>query len=247
MGRGKIKIPSYTDPVGLYEQIRKGKRSRFPPGYFLYDTENEAVRKIVRFFVKDILGYMTREDILRKIRKDDFYQHKLAGLVALKYDSSPSLAVMDAFPELSMRPWEFHECHNNYWSGEGGYERAVEAFRFVFHERMGLFSKEEILPYLNNEKILEVGLGGAFKRGFGSNLYLCAEKCFPGLLKEWEPGEHVVNNYWTKEKGIKALRWLFEEHLGFTRDEIIEHFSRDFAKKHQLYGMLQRCFNSNVY
>lgn len=247
MGRRKTEEPFYDDPAELYIQIYQGKRKRFPSGYFRYDTNSAAVHKIVRYFITDILGYRTREDILRKIRKQDFYNHKLAGLVAIKYSSSPSLAAMDAFPELDMQPWEFHECHNNYWAGEGGEERAVEAFRFMFHQRMGLFTKEEILPHLNHEKIRGTELVGAFKVVFESNLYLCAEKCFPGMFKEWEPGEHVVNNYWTKEKGIKALRWLFDEHLRFTRDEILAHFSRNFAKKHQMYGMLQTCFNSNVF
>lgn len=243
--RRRIKPLEYTNPVCLYKDILKGEVKTFPSGYFLYDTDRSASKEIVRFFLEEYLGYRTRQDILMKVRLDDFRKNKLGGLINLVYQTSPSRAAMDAFPEYKMLPWEFHECHNSYWKGEAGITRAIEAFHEVFHNRMGISSKEDIKPYMNHESITELGLHGAFKRGFNSSLYTCAEFCFPGMFQPWELGSHVDNGFWTEEKGIKALKWLLEEELNLTRDEIPHTLNRELLKKYDLYGMIQRCFNGN--
>lgn len=234
-------------PVEIYLEILSGKRKSFPRGFLMYDTDNAASKEIVRFFIQNILELKTRDDILMKIRKDAFGKYKLGGLLNIRYKTSPSRAAIDAFPELKMQPWEFHEAQNNYWKGEGAEERAIEAFRFVYYEKLKL-KPDEVVTHLTHESVAKEKLLGAIKIVFDSNLNLAIQKCFPEVgAYTWEIGGHVPNRYWNKERGIEAFRTLLEDELKLSREEICSKLSRKFMKEHNLYGMVQRCFNSNIY
>lgn len=242
----KQKKLSYWTPVEIYQHILLGKEKSFPRGFFLYDVDHTATKEIVRYFISVIMRYETREDILIKIRKQDFAENKLAGLLAIMYNSSPSEAAIEAFPELKMNLWEFHETKNNYWTGENGKEHGKEAVHWLFYEKLGL--KDEDIPGHFSWVVFEENrLAGAVKRAFNISLQECAAYCFPGLFPEWALLKHVPNNYWTEEKGIYALKWTIEVKLHLKRDEIVSVYGREFMKEHNLYGMIQRCFNSDIY
>lgn len=242
----RYRKPECGTPVETYKLILQGKLKSFPRGFFLYDLDRTATKEIVRYFITDIMRYETREDILVKIRKQDFEKNKLSGLITLMYNSSPSRAAIDAFPELNMHLWEFHETMNDYWTGENGKEHGKEAVHWLFYEKLRL--RDEDIPGNFSWDIFKKNrLSGAVKRAFNTSLQECAAYCFPGLFPEWALLSHVPNKYWTEERGIYALKWTFEEKLHLKREDIVSLYSRDFMKEQNLYGMVQRCFDSDLY
>ena len=81
---------------------------------------------------------------------------------------------------------------------------------------------------------------------FNSSLYQAINTTYPNKFKEWE-FKRTPKNFWTKEKGIEATKWLIEEKLKLTDDELKEQLSVKLFKDNGLVGMLKYCFNNSPY
>ena len=85
------------------------------------------------------------------------------------------------------------------------------------------------------------------KRAFNCDLYEAINHTYPEAFKRWEIGNHVRNDYWTKEEGILATKWLIEEKLNWNEIDIRKNFNKQIFVDNNLYGMLQACFCSSPY
>lgn len=85
------------------------------------------------------------------------------------------------------------------------------------------------------------------KRAFNSTIFEGLEAAYPGKFKKWELGEHVQNDYWNKDNGILAVKWLLENKLKWSDAEIKKNYSKQIYKDNNLYGMIQICFNSSPF
>ncbi len=68
---------------------------------------------------------------------------------------------------------------------------------------------------------------------------------YPNIFKPWELGDHVANNYWNIEKGKEAVKWLVEDKLKWDEETLKKNLCKEIFKENNLYGMIQRCFNSS--
>lgn len=232
--------------IEIYELVRTGVLGRFPLYFFDCDESDIYCPLIVRHLIEDILNLKDRNEVTQKIRKSSFTENKLAGLLSIKYDSSPSKAVINAYPERNYKLWEFHECQNNYWVGEKGRANGIEATKWLFEEKLK-WNKEDIKEGATWDLFTSNGLRGMLKRAFNNSIWECIESTYPGAFKRWEIGEHVPNEYWDIEKGTEALRWLIEERLKWTKEDVKEKLDKQVFIDNDLYGMVQRCFFSSPF
>ena len=82
------------------------------------------------------------------------------------------------------------------------------------------------------------------KKCYNGSPYQAINTAYPNKFKEWE-FSIVPRNFWTKEKGIEATRWLIEEKLKLSDEELKEKLSSKLFKHNGLSGMLQACFNNS--
>jgi hypothetical protein len=102
---------------------------------------------------------------------------------------------------------------------------------------------EEIPKKVSYKIFKENGLGGMLQTLYNSSPYQAINALHPGKFKPWE---FSVKNYWAKETLLKAresTKWLIEEKLKFTPNDI-----RKVKRKHFLdfnLGQMLRIFYQN--
>ncbi|MCQ6289328.1 hypothetical protein NPM18_33265, partial [Bacillus cereus] len=69
---------------------------------------------------------------------------------------------------------------------------------------------------------------------------------YPGRFKEWELKE-VPLNFWTKEKGLEALRWTVEEKEKLTLEQLLQVYSERWLIKNRLSTPCQKYWRENRY
>ena len=80
---------------------------------------------------------------------------------------------------------------------------------------------------------------------FNDSLYQAINAAYPEKFKPWELN-CVPRGYWGNiENGIEATRWLFEEKLKLSDEEIKSQISRKLFEDNGLDGMLQQCFSGS--
>ena len=81
---------------------------------------------------------------------------------------------------------------------------------------------------------------------FKDSPYQAINTAYPDKFKEWE-FKNTSRDFWTKDKGIEATKWLVEEKLKLTDEELKEQLSQKLFIDNNLGGMLYTCFNSSPY
>lgn len=233
------------DETEIYQYLLDGKINRFPKDFISCDEAKDYMPRIVRYLIENVLIW-DKEDIKKKLRRSTFEDYKLAGVLAFYYNSSPYLAIVDAYGEDYIKPWQLTNAPNNYWLGEEGKKHAVEATKWLFFDVLG-WDIDDIKKNVNHQVFIDNNLLGMLKRAFNSSLWECLNYVFPNTFKPWEIGSHVPNNYWTIEKGIEATRYLLETKLKWTKEDICKKYCKQIFIDNNLYGMIQMCFNASPY
>lgn len=232
-------------PIDVYKLVLIGKISRFPKDFWNSLDSDVYVPEITKFLIEDILKW-NNLDIKNKLRKKTFEENKLRGMLYLKYRDSPYQAITSAYPERNYKPWDFVNTPNSHWQGEQGKLNAKVAIKWLFEEKLK-WTIEDIKNNANQQVFTENNLLGMLKKAFDSDLFTAIDFVYPGQFKRWEVGVHVRNNYWNKEEGILATKWLIEVRLKWSDLDIKKYFNKQIFMDNGLYGMLQMCFNSSPY
>ena len=231
--------------IEIYELVRSGKMVKFPMYFWECDESNEYAPQLTRYLIENILNW-SDEDIKKKLRKSTFRNNSLGGLICIKYNDSAFAAITTAYPEKNFHAWDFVNAPNDYWQGEKGKENAILAMKWLIEEKLK-WSENEIIEKLNQEVFKEHNLIGMLKRAFSCSLFEAIDATYPGRFRKWQIGDHVKNDYWTKEEGILAVKWLIEHKLKWSDNDIKKNYSKQIYKDNNLYGMIQICFNSSPF
>ncbi|MBU3188734.1 hypothetical protein K9O30_06110 [Clostridium bowmanii] len=232
-------------PIETYELVRSGKIKKFPKHFWECDDSDEYAPQLTRYLIEKILKWKD-DDVREKLRKTTFKEHKLGGLLLCKYKDSCYEAITKAYPKKNFHAWDFVNAPNDYWQGEQGKENAIYATKWLIEEKLK-WSENEIVENLNQNVFTENHLLGMLKKAFNCTLFEAIDAAYPGKFKNWEIGTHVKNNYWDKDKGVLAVKWLIEHRLKWTDTDIKENYSKQIYKDNNLYGMLQCCFNTSPF
>lgn len=105
------------------------------------------------------LGYSKREDWYRCTYKD-IATHFGGGLLKLHYDNSPTLLIMESFPDYPWQPWRFSHTPVRYWESLANRKKYLN---WVVSE-LGVGGYEE----LNVRHFLE-NFGGGLLKAYGDS------------------------------------------------------------------------------
>ena len=154
------------------------------------------------------------------------------------FNDSPYQAINTAYPN-KYKEWEFKQVPQGFWSKEKG----IEATKWLVEDKLKL-SDKELKERLSYKLFKNNGLGGMLDICFNGSPYLAINTAYPSKFKEWE-FNLVPQGFWTKEKGVEAVKWLIEEKLKLSEGELKEQLSGKLFVDNGLGGMLIICFDNS--
>ena len=237
----KVKYPIIDDIdiIEMYKEILKGTRKKFANGTWQRPDAIPNAIKITKYLIEEKLK-LSDNEIKDQLSEKLFVDNRLRGMLKHCFNDSPYKAINTIYPNR-FKEWDFNRTPINFWNKEKG----VEATKWLIEEKLKL-TDEEIKEQLSIKLFADNDLYGMLQQCFNGSPYLAINTAYPNKFKEWEFSTTPVK-FWNEEKGIEATKWLIEEKLKLTDEELKEQLSQNLFKNNNLGGMLWCCFNSSPY
>ena len=226
-------------PVELYQLVVEGEVSKFPKGYWIDFEPSDTAVPIIRYLVEERLE-LSDEDVLKYWNFGLIKANKLRGMMESLFSNSPYLAIESAYPG-KFKPWEFKNVPRDFWTKE----IAIEAIKWLIEGKLKL-SDEEVLKHWSVKFLRANGFQGMIETVFSGSPYLAIEAAYPGKFKPWE-FKCTPQDFWTKEMAIEAIKWLIEDKLKLSDEEVLKRWSANFLRTNRLQGMLGIVFSGSPY
>jgi hypothetical protein len=225
--------------IGLYEDGCDGVRKMLPRGFLhgLQGRSNGAI--LTRYLVEEVLRVPIDGQLPRRVTQAVFNAHGLSGVLGYAFRGAPWEALESAYPGR-FHPWEFRKSPTNYWQGSEGRARAIRATRWLFETRLR-WSDADIRERCHVQTFYDHGVGGMLATVFGASPWKALEAAYPGRFRPWELAMTSTDFWAGPEAGahaVRAVRWLIEERLGWTEEQVRRQLTRSVFARHGLGGLL---------
>lgn len=130
------------------------------------------------------------------------------------------------------------------WTGEEGISNAIKCTKYLI-ENILKWDTEQVKQKLNINTFLDNKLGGMMTIIFSSSPYTALNYAYPDTYKPWEMAMCPLNT-WDDETSIIATKWLIEEKLCWSEQEMKEKIDIDYFIDYGLQGMLHTTYNGSV-
>lgn len=227
--------PYYAINAIYPNRFKPWELSNTTMGFWNLETAKDATKWLIEEKLK-----WDDEDIKNKISKKVFIEYGLGSMLKKFFECSSYEALENAYPGR-FKPWEFKFCPKNFWNKETG----KQSLKWLFEEKLKL-TPEEIIKVYDKKLLIDNGLYGMIRCAFDNDLFEAINYTYPGRYKIWQL-KHIVRNYWTKETAKEAFKFVIEEELKLSDEEICSKITLDFMKKHNLYGILCICFDGSCF
>ncbi|MBQ3422031.1 MAG: hypothetical protein IJH34_10255 [Romboutsia sp.] len=233
---------SKMDAVDVYKLLLTNRIGRFPNGFWIRPDAIDNAIKCTKYLMENILK-LSDEEIKEKLTYNLFRENKLKGMLMTCFGGSPFKCIQTTYPEKNFKPWEFNMAPLNYWQD---INNSIEATKWLIETKLR-FTDDEIKEKLNVKLFQQNGLGGMLGISFNGSPYNAINTAYPEKnIKPWE-FKIVPQGYWTKKTGIEATKWLIEDKLKLSDEEIKEQLSQNLFIDNGLYGMLKHSFNGSPF
>lgn len=228
------------DAIDVYKLVLEGKYvKKFPENYWQQEDAMVNGIKCVKFLIFDILK-ATPDNMFDFINIKVFKEYKLLGMLRACFNASPYELINNMYPD-KFKPWELPNAPKYIWTKEN----VANATKWLIEDKLKL-SDEELKKQLSIKLFKANGLLGMLNSIENKSPYEAINLAYPGKFQPWEFG-CVSRNYWGKETGKQAVKWLVEEKLNLKKDEDFLNLTKKVFLDNGLYGMYQVCFNRNLY
>ncbi len=218
-------------PLDLYSLIVDRQLKKFPNGYL----DKPAIKEIIRHVIIDKYGY-TREEILTKVDREFFKNNYMGGFHKF-FEFGESEILIYAFPEMDLKYWEFRKVPPKFWESK---ENQRSFVCWIANRKKIDITKKEGLRRITADIIQKNG--GSKALIYAGGLFELLDSVACGKYKKWEI---IKMTSWTEKDIIEATKWLIEEKLLFTPEQVCNIKVEDFVK-YNLGGMLQRGCNHSI-
>ena len=236
--RGMLEIIYRGSPYNAINSVYLGRFKPWqlnivPHHYWTSKTGSDAIKWLIEKKCQ-----WSENDIKKFICTNVFIENGLYGLLEILYNGSPFKAINTVYPGR-FNPWELIQAPNRYWTAETG----IEAIKWLIEEKYK-WCDSDIKKCFCVKLFNENGLSGMLGTIYNGSPFRAINTVYPDRFKPWELIQ-VPSKYWTIETGIEATKWLIEEILELTNEDIIKNLPQSVFKENGLGGMLQRCYNSS--
>ena len=221
----------------LEDVLVKGKN--FPHGTWNCDEKYENAKNVTKTLIEKVLKW-SDDDIKEKLSANTFRKYSLTGMFIILFNASPYLAIDNAYPG-KFKQWDLPSVSKKFWN----METAREATRWLIEEKLK-WSDDDIKEKLSANIFEKNSLGGMLVILFNDNSYFAIENAYPGKFKPWELSG-TPKYFWNLKTASDATRWLIEEKLKWSDDDIKHKLSKNTFRKNSLGGMLAVLFNDSPY
>lgn len=219
------------DPIVVWKTVREGTELKvFPNNYLNKDTAKLLIRELLLKELK-----LSRDEML-SINYRFLSNYKLGGTRKF-FDNNITDLLIYCFPEFKFHPWEVTKSQPHMWEDENirsGFIRWVAE-----KENIDLTNIKDISRF---SAIMIQNYGGSKALKYGNGLFELIKPVISPEIKEWQV---FKVNKWDKDKAIKAVKWLIEEQLKWSYQDVYEKLTAKVFYKNNLGGLLSKfCHNS---
>lgn len=223
-------------PIEIYKMVLRGDLKAFPRGFWQRPEAEQNAIIVTKFLLEDILKW-SENDIKSKLLKSTFDNNKLGGMINTIFNGSPFNAINLTYPN-KYNIWDFTQTPKNYWNKE----TSLKAIKWMIEDKLQ-WNSDDIKTKLTKQTFKDNNLSGMLQIVYNESPYDAINNFYPNKFKPWEL--KAPNNYWNKESGIEATKWLIEEKLKLSYKDIKEKLSFDLFIKNSLGGMLACLYNNS--
>ena len=226
-------------PIEIFEMVLAGEIKRYPNQFWTGADADNNLKIVVRYLIEEKLK-LTDEELKAQWGFSLLKKYKLYGMTKTMFDNS-SIAVINAVYPGKFKIWELKKVSNGYWTRES----AIEALKWLIEEELQL-TDEELINFWSLKELKKYHLDKPIDQVFSTNLYEAIDAVYPGKFKAWQ-FKSVPAGFWNEERAIEAIKWVIEEKLRLTDDEVLNRWCRRFLVEHGLNGMVQLVFKNNIF
>lgn len=227
------------DITEIYKELLRGDRKRFPKGIWQRPDALDNAKKCIKYLIEDRLKF-TDEEIKNNLSINLFADNNLGGMLLKCFNNSPFEAINSVYPN-KFKPWEFN-VPQSYWNEQ----TAVEALKWLLEEKLK-WSDEEIKEKLSVRLFDDNGLHTPIYKLFDASPFKAINAAYPNKFKPWDL-KSVSRNFWDSDYNCRnAIKWLIEEKLKLTDEEIKNQLSGDLFIENNLRGMLNIRFKGSPF
>jgi predicted transposase YbfD/YdcC len=224
--------------VEVYKIVLSGGTNRFPKGFWTGASSKQNAIDVTKYLIDDFLK-LSDDDLMGSSMSKIFMKNKLGGMLSMIYSSSSYEAINSSYPG-KIKPWQL-ATPSSYWTIKTG----IEATKWLLEEKLK-WSDEEIKEKWCGKILKENKLGGMRNVVYNASPYNCINSAYPDKFKPWE-FKKVPKNFWSKETGIEATKWLIEEKLKWSDDDVKAQLSGYTFNDNGLAVMVSIVFHNSTY
>lgn len=240
MGNKKKRINTeLLTAVEVYKLVLSGELKAFP-AYFWSETDGkDNAREVTRYLFEEILSW-SPEDIKKKFKHEVMKRYKLDGMYLNCFGQDLFQVVDNAYPGI-FRPWEMAKKPHDFWTDEN----CRLAMKWLFEEKLEIDTSNPMRK-IESDDFKDNGLSGMLNMRFKNQPFKAVEFMYPGKFREWEITK-TVKGFWTLENAASATRWLFEEKLKWSDQEIMSRVTSHTFSENGLKGMMAAVFEGSPF
>lgn len=205
---------------------------------FRFWTRENGI-KAVKWLIEEKLNW-SDEEIKKNLSHAIFSENHLNAMLICCFGGCLYQAINAAYPGR-FKERDLSRAPINYWN----YENAVTAIKWLIEEKFQ-WNEEDIKKNFSGQILTQNRLGGPFQKFFNGRTFQALEAIYPGRFKEWEL-PIAPKGFWTEENAIKAVKWLIEEKLQWSDDDIKRQISVKTFRDNGLDGLINNCFKSSPF
>lgn len=230
--RRKLGIDFTTlTPVEVYELLVSRTILTFPNAYVVPENMKPILREVFLNRLK-----LTREEICKNINDEYLMQYSLGG-ARKAFNQSIYQMINYCFPEMNIKPWELNRIQNGFWTQKQNQKEFMEWL--VKKEKINVKSIQSLRRI--DAKLIQK-YGGSKPLVYSGGLYQLILLVVKIDIKEWQA---TKMREWKEEKAIEAIKWLIEEKLKWSDEEIENKLSIKVFNDNYLGGMLKNVCNNS--
>jgi hypothetical protein len=124
-----------------------------------------------------------------------------------------------------------------YWERPESLDNAQVIIKYLIEEVLK-WNEKQLKENLDYETFTKNKLRGMLVQVFNDSPFKAIETAYPNKFKQWE-FKHTPKNFWTKETIIEATKWMVDEKLKWSREDIIKNISKETFQHYGLLGALK--------
>ncbi|PNK22557.1 hypothetical protein CBR59_30745 [Bacillus thuringiensis] len=221
---------------GLYpNRFKEWQFKKTPTNFWTKEKALEALRWTI-----EEKENLTEIELLKVYTLGWLRKHNLSSPCQILWNSGLYEMINELYPGR-FKEWQLKYTAHNFWTKK----RALEALRWTIEEKENLTDKK-IKEVFCVKWLTQKKLRTPLSRFWNDSPYEMINELYPGRFKEWEL-QSTPNNFWTREKAMKALKWTIEEKENLTMEQLMNVYSRSWLIENRLRTPLNIFWGNNTH